>query len=415
MIRIGFDDDVANDVNYYDSEEEETEKLHGRRFARPERKEVYLSPERLEAVQREMNSVVVRDFGDEYHLTEEERRAKNKYYDTFKALKKAKKKYRRINEFVQVMRQALHCLDVVAESNGIYEPEDFKIKFLRGEIYINGLKFPKYNGKNRKDISWEYLSEFILSDKDPSELLPSRNDDEILTDEELKRNEEQLFEKGELERIFAPETAEEEHERNVFFDVDTDSQDGKSIAVYLSKKQVKKFMKSQPEFMHEIRDIKREQSAVSHLDQYAYDLTQDDFRSIERYDRKHGYETSSQMPEFKGDIMNDDDYNRYMLKLKEYEEDHVKESYAGRMKTLGEIRELEIKELLEESGWNIRALYNNKEKEKKLKKAIERDKKREKQLKRQLRKVQSRNKNRRMNDDDSKKKKKKKKKKKDYD
>ena len=65
------------------------------------------------------------------------------------------------------------------------------------------------------------------------------------------------------------------------------------------------------------------------------------------------------------------------MELQEYEDENIKENYNGRMKSLSEIRELELKALLEENGWNIRALYNNKEKEEKLRKAMKRDKRRE--------------------------------------
>jgi hypothetical protein len=116
--------------------------------------------------------------------------------------------------------------------------------------------------------------------------------------------------------------------------------------------------------------------------------------------------------------MKDSDYHRYMQALKDYEDEYIKDNYHGRMKTLGEIRELELKAALEEGGWNIRALYNNKEKEEKLRKAMKRDRKREKKLKEQLIKIQNRNKKRRQMGDDinsSKKKKNKKKKHKDDD
>ena len=83
--------------------------------------------------------------------------------------------------------------------------------------------------------------------------------------------------------------------------------------------------------------------------------------------------------------------------------------------TLEEIKEIQVKEALESAGWNIRVLYDNQTKEKKLKKIMKADKKREKKLKEQLTKVQNRSKRRMgldIDEESSKKKKKKKNKKK---
>jgi hypothetical protein len=350
-------------------------------------------------------------------LSEEEREAKNQFYSTFKILKKAKRKYRNIVEYVKVMRDALACLDAVAEKNGVYDPEEFKHLYFKGEIFINGLHFPKYVGKDKKNISWEYLAEFILGDADPSELIPDKNDD-ILNEEEMEERKLQLFTDEELSEIMAPPSDEEVQTEMKLFDVDTDSQNGRNVAVFLDDKATRKFIKAQPEFLNEVKEIKRSMKSEEHLLSFVSDLTMDDIEHIEAYDQRHNYVSTADMPEFKGDIMKDSDYHRYMQALKDYEDEYIKDNYHGRMKTLGEIRELELKAALEEGGWNIRALYNNKEKEEKLRKAMKRDRKREKKLKEQLIKIQNRNKKRRQMGDDinsSKKKKNKKKKHKDDD
>ena len=95
------------------------------------------------------------------------------------------------------------------------------------------------------------------------------------------------------------------------------------------------------------------------------------------------------------------------MDTKQYELNNIKENYNGSMMSLDEIRELELKKLLEQSGWNIRKLWDNKDTEKKLKQQMKKDKKREKRLKEQLLKVQGR-----LNGDDVKKSSNKKKKKK---
>ena len=129
-----------------------------------------------------------------------------------------------------------------------------------------------------------------------------------------------------------------------------------------------------PEMINAFKEMRRSQASAENLRSFAYDLTMDDMESIERYDQKHNFVSNTEMPLFKGDMMKDKDYRKYMMKLQEYEDECIKENYDGHMKTREEIREIELKKVLEENGWNIRNLYNNKDKEKKLKKAIKRDK-----------------------------------------
>ena len=406
MLLIGFDEEEEKNIREIFDETEEEPKPQGQLFSKVERKPVYISPERLKVIEAGMNCVVVHDFGDEYHLSEEERQAKNHFYETFKILRKAKNNYRHIDEYVTVMREALHCLDVVAENNGVYTPDEFKKLFMRNKIYINGLKFPKYKGKNRKDISWEYLSEFILSDEDPKKLLHQETD--IFTDDELIDDIPQMFNESELDSTVDEYINADTSKDTMYYDPDDENDDTeRSVAVSLTSKESKLVLKYCPEIFKTIKRIKRNQSSTKHLSSFAFELTADDINHIEEYDRKHNYKSSSDIPEFIGSILDDDNYNRFMMELDEYADENIREDYHGRLKTLGAIKELEIKEVLEDSGWNIKAFSDNKEREKKLRKAQKRDKEREKKLKNQLLKVQKRQK-RRMGDDVVSKKKKKK-------
>ena len=47
-----------------------------------------LKAEREEMMKEEFRTVVVHEFGDEYHLSEEERKKKYKYYEAFKTFSK---------------------------------------------------------------------------------------------------------------------------------------------------------------------------------------------------------------------------------------------------------------------------------------------------------------------------------------
>ena len=395
MIRIGFNDDEI-DESQYDENGEPIVKKRGDVFEDIDKRNltVYIPERRIQQMKDEFDCVVVHDFGDEYHLSEEERIAKNKFYEAFKVFSKCKHKYRKLDEYVKAMREALKCLDFVAQNNGVYPPDKFKKLYFRDKIAINGLTLPQFKGKERKSISWDYLTEFILSDSDPSEILPNNKYDEILTSDELEDLEDKLFSKGELERILRPLTEEEELEQSLPFDVDEDDQDDKNVVVFLNNKQTKKLIKAQPEFIHEIKEMRRDRKKIERMSRFVYDITQDDIEAIARYDSKHNFQSPSDVPKFKGDLMNDNDYNRYLLELEYFEQENVKVNYYGKLKSLEQIKELELKQLLEKNNWNIRNLYGNKEKEAKLRKIRKREKKREQEIRDKLVAVQERRKRR---------------------
>ena len=394
MINIILDDDETSSVRFDDEEMK-----HGDGY-NPDivrGKMIKLKPEREEKIKEEFDCVVVHEFGDEYHLSEEERIAKNKFYEAFKVFSKCKHKYRKLDEYVVAMREALKCLEFVAENNGIYPPDKFKKLFLKDKIFINGLTFPQFRGRERKTISWEYLTEFIMSDRPASEINP-KHDDDILSSDDLENLEDVLFDDGELDRILEPDSPEEEYRKNLFFDVDTQDQGDDNVVVFLDTKSSRKLIKKQPEFLYQIKEMRREGIRKSKLSRYVYDLTADDIDAIAEYDQERGYYSSSDVPEFKGDMMNDDDYNRYLMELEDWEKNEIKENYHGKLKTQQEIAEIELKQTLESHGWNIRNLYGNKEKEAKLKRIQKKEKKREKELRRKLVEVQRRRK-RRMGED----------------
>ena len=409
MINILLDDETEESKFDEDSEE-----IHHGKGYNPEEirgKMIKLRPERAEKIKAEFDCVVVNDFGDEYHLSEEERIAKNKFYEAFKVFSKCKHKYRKLDEYVVAMREALKCLDFVAENNGVYSPEKFKKLFLKDKIFINGLTFPQFKGREKKTISWEYLCEFIMSDRPASEIIPKK-DDEIYTEEDYDDLEETLFDEGQIDEIIAPDSEEEEYRRNLFFDRDTQEQKG-NVVLFLDPKQSRKMIKQQPEMLYEIKEMKKEKrrSDKMNMARYVYDLTSEDIDSIAEYDRVHGFVSSSDVPEFKGDLTKDSDYNRYLMQLEEWENTQIKEDYHGKLKTHEQIAEIELKQLLESNNWNIRNLYENKEKEEKLKRIRKKEKKREEELRKKLVAVKARRK-RRMGEEveDEKKGKKKKKK-----
>jgi hypothetical protein len=397
MIRIGFDDDdKILDPDQLDEDGNPIEKS-GTKVDFEKNKEVYLSPRRLEQLKEELSCVVVHDFGDEYHLSEEERREKNALYDAFKKFRKYKHTYRKLDEYVVVMREALSCLKAVAENNGVYSEDEFIKLFLRKKIEIAGLRLPRYKGRNRKALSWDFVTEFILSNDPPEDILPKPRE-ELITEDEYEEAEQQLFDAGQMDIILRPVTEKEQAKFDEFFDIEEDKQVDNGMAVELSKKDQKALMKAQPELMYTIKEGRRNMKSIANLDRLAYTLTDDDLDMIELNDKKYQYVSSSDYPVFEGDLNSGKNYHKYIMKLQEYENTQIKENYSGRLKTKEEIYELELKQELEANGWNLRNLYENKDKEKRLKKAQKRDKKQEKKIKEKLLAVQNRRK-RRMGED----------------
>ena len=417
MAIIGFDDQVQRP----DGEEkklsgEETFKII--KSIDDARKNLYLSPERLAKMEETYGVSIVHDFNDEYHLTDEEREAQNNYYRLFARLNKCKRKYRKINEYVDCARISMQCLQAVAENNAVYEPMKFMKMVMRGKINVTGWFFPKYNGRDRKQLSWPYISEFILTDEPSESLLKQKTTEhDFLTPAQLEEEAKVLFSKEDYDYIMQEPDPERIFQQEVHvIDIDEDDiPDDSSIAIIADKSDTKEFIKVAPELLILVKDIRREMKSTEQLGRYVSDIRMDDIQTIEDYDNKRKFASDSDVPEFTGDITSSKDYNKYIYALQQYEDTQIKENYCGQMRTREEIKQIQLKEALESAGWNIRVLYDNKDKEKKLERLRKADKKREKKLKEQLTKVQNRSKRRMgmdVDDDDSIKKKKKKKKKK---
>ena len=385
------------------------------------RKKRTLSPEKYNELAKIYENVVVHDYDDEYHMTEEERRKKFRYYEAFMKLRKCKRKFRKLDEYVKVFRLCLDCLKIVAENNGIYDPNKFIKLVLRNEIEVFGLNFPKYVGKDKKDINWEYISDFIVDySRDPSELMKGRKT--AISDMDVVDAEDILFDEKDLADI--RDAIENPKEDEIFkpYDEYDENETRENIVVVAEKSDTKSLVKFAPELIKSARDVikeaRRERAMNKRMNSFVFEMEQDDFEYIERLDRARGYKSESDIPEFKGDIMSRKDYKKYLLALDVYENEQTKLNYRGKMRTPSEIKEIELKDALEAAGWNMRNLYKKKNMDKKLKKAYKKDAKREEELKKHLLEIQKRQKKRKKGAEvefDSKKKKKKKAKKKESD
>lgn len=333
-------------------------------------------------------NVVVNDYGDEYHLSEDERKRRNKYYEVFSKLMKCKKKYRKLDEFVKVFRLCMDCLEVVASDNMVYDKADFVSKVLAGKIKVTGLSFPKYMGKDRKEVNWDFVAEVIADrDMDPSVLI--KEDDSPLddmTDDELG---EVLFTPEQLSAL--EKLAENEADNKVTIRAFTgDGTDDEEVIVD-SIKDSKRFLKEDPEMYVAIKNSMIAEKKLGmqklRMSKFLSEITSDDYREIEALDKSRGYMSEDDVPEFDGDIMNKDDYRRYLYQLKEFRETHTRVNYKGKARTIQEVKELELKDFFEESGWNVRALSGKSKREnelKKIRKGEKKERKREEKLKARL-------------------------------
>ena len=390
MIRIGFDDDTST---FEDTLQETKDSPEGQRQreAKISLDDVYVSEARLEDIKRQYSmGVVVNNYGDDYHISEEQRQKNNQYYEVYKPLKRAKRKYRKIDEWIKVMRQYMAAIKVIAENNSRYTPDQFMKKYSEGKIKIYGLTFPKYVGKDKKDINWEYIwTEFIGTNRDPSELI---NPPELIdpTSEDMRKR---LFTDEEYARITAPMSDEEKYRiTHIVFDEDRDSVEGVNVVLPANKKLTKEFVKKFPEITGLVKLSKRREASSRGINSFIHDMTMDDIEFFERYDRKHNVQMKNgDEPVFNGD-MSSKNVNRYLYEMEEYLNSHQKIFYDGRMRTRDEIQEIQTNAFLYEMGYNVRNCFNNREEEERLKKILKRDKKAEKKLKRRLTAISERKK-----------------------
>ena len=329
---------------------------------------------------KKYETVVVNDYNDDFHMSDEERQKKDKYYEYQKLLGKCKTGYRKLDEYVKSFRINMEALNAIAEDNQlIYSKSEFIKKVLNKEIKVYGLKWPKYNGKGKKDINWKVVSEYILdTSKDPKDLLRTKKEGleiEAKTDEEVLHY---LFSDEDLEEIeksVMKELTDEDSKEIMYMDDETFAEDGKYIVHPSTKRELKKVIDSAPSMMREftaaIREEKKNQQLAQRLEGFSYDVISSDFDEIAEMDAEYLYHSESDMPEFNGDIMNDEDYKKYLYQLSNFERESVKvENDKGKLRTQEEMDIDNIKDMLQDAGWNVRKMYYQKEEQRKLKKAL---------------------------------------------
>ena len=358
-----------------------------------EKKDVYIPPNRIDELLNEFDCVVVHSFGDwndDYHLSEEERQKNNSYYSAFNNLRRMKKIYRKIKDYIIAVRETFHVIDIVAETNGVYDKEEFLKMYYNGDIEIGGVRFPKYKGKDRKKLNWEYLTDFILSDQDPSEFITQGMEglDDFAEGLSFEEKRARYFSDKEWEDIQTPLSDKETKFEIELFDVNKDEQGNTNTVVDIDASETKKLIKKSPELAYMIKDIRKRKKLLDNLKSakgFGYnDSIYADIQALEEYDQKYEYHSKDDIPEFHGDLLKEKDYYKYMEKLQSYEDSHKKVNVNGKLRTIEEARDIELKIMMENAGWNIMAFASNQEAKNKLKKGIEDVKKKQKRVKERL-------------------------------
>ena len=402
MINIMMEDN-DNDIAYQVDEitGEPTKKVPTVDIATVRDKLPRLKKEREDMMKDEFRTVVVHEFGDEYHLSEEERKKKYKYYEAFKTFSKYKHKFRKFPEYIKAMREALKCLDLVAKDNFVYSPDEFKKLFFRGKIWISGLILPEFKGAGRRSVDTEYLTEYILSDA-PAEDFLKEEEHEIYTKEELEDAYEVLFSEEDKRVIDRAINSDKDEETEIYAPVslyEDDENIPSNMCLPLTKKEIKKSIKVLPDLGNLYKRIEKKRKKGSlGMGGLISDMLSADIEEFELYGNNQTIQLSP-MPLFKGDMMNDTDYYKYLAKLEDWESTQIKTTYNGKLKTKEEIDAIELRKALENHNWDIRNLFGNKERMKKLEKIRKEQLRKEKLLKKKLISVQNANKRRKLGED----------------
>ena len=307
----------------------------------------------VEKLEQTYSCVYVHDYGDEYHLTEEERKKKFRFYEAQELVMKNRKIYNRLPDYIEAMRRVMAAVDIIAEANSmrISNYEKFRHKVLAGKIKISGINFPKYRGKDRKRLDGKFISEWILDpDKDIAELMEYYETPKSVISLEDEENGATAFEK-----LMGPGVYEWLNANPV-----TDDDPFAYAAVVKKKSKMNKIIDSKPEFKMAFKQLAHaERRKQSTMEQYAFYTTREEFESVSKHDAELGYNTKSHMPKFKGDIRNDKDYKAYMEELDAWEYENTYVKYNGRNIPIDDYNHMRFKDIAERNGWNVLLLMKN--------------------------------------------------------
>ena len=354
--------------------------------------EVKFPESRIKELESLYSTVIVRDFGDEYHETEKEKEDSNELYKIFKPIRSHRTRYNSIVDFVYAMRECYDFVEALAKKNRlIMDPEEFIKEVFTGKIEVSQLTFPIYRGKDRKDINWKNVRRYVLDRSlDPIEL-SDKVDIKYIPIDVQENPEEHLneyFSEDQIQTIFHESREDMVSETIPFDETIDDETDG--IVLPASRKDIKKLMKRFPDLIRPVKNARMRSQVSDSMRDYVYELNSSAYEYIGRLDEKRGFMASDRVPKFAGNLESAKDVKRYLYQLEEFQEEHERINYHGRFITVSEYKDEMLKEELAKAGWDIKNIYYNKEKEKKRKKEDKKDKKKEKRLRKELSKITDR-------------------------
>lgn len=349
-----------------------------------------------ESQQKELEELysfsVTQDFGDTYHMTEEERQV---IYNLEEPIKRFKQKYsrkiRKVDKYVEAVRGWWEVVVFYSEHNAPFmDPEKFRMDVVKGDIIINNLYFPEYTGKRKKTMDWDMIiDQYIFGDRDPIELTKDKAED--TTEEKILARlseEEQIIRLfgsvEEFNRIMEPVT-EEEQKRWSRNDDELDFDD--NYVEVLSKKESKHLRKVVPTMYRVIRDSLKVDAKTRRI---YNDVAMSDMEWIEEYDEVVLKKKADDIPVWDGNMKH---YQDFMDAMDAWEYENVVVDYHGRPMTQEEIDELETRDtIINVMGSKANVVFQDKKEKKRLRRIEKKDRSKKKRLKNMLKEIKKREK-----------------------
>lgn len=300
----------------------------------------------IQQMKDSIKEVCANDFSDEYNLSDEERYANAEEARIFNAVARTKRKCNNIADFIVAVRYRLDAIDYIAEHNGVFTPEEFLKKVSKGKIVLTGISAPKYTGKNKKKINWDYICEFIADrDKDPREFRESKHDDDFY-DHSHENGGQNLFSESQYKMLVE----------------DADPNENVEIEMLVANdKTMKKLSKHNPIIADSIVkyvSALKKKSESSHIFDAA-DVMHE-LKSIQVLDERSIRATKVAPPKFTGDYSSDKDWEKYEREYYDWYINNVyEETDNGSKMTVDEYQQAQVRKLMEEAGWNIRRFSSN--------------------------------------------------------
>ena len=270
-------------------------------------REVYIPPEELDELRELYSKVIVQDFEDEYHMSKEERESLQKRFSKFFRLKRNfAKKIRRLDKYIEACRLVFEIINDTAEENGVMDKDVFITDVLRGKITIEGLTIPKYVGKGKKTLNWDYIMEYIID--------PTRDVKELIASQESSKCKDLENEDDDISLDDIPKDAYEA----IMQEIDNykpptrsfyDGSDGEGYATIESDSQRKKLVKLSPGYSRKLKELYNN-GKPTRGNSYLWQIEDEDSKWIREFKEYKEQKEGDFRPEFTGSIMDSDAVGR---------------------------------------------------------------------------------------------------------